>query len=303
MTDAMAVTGSDVPRRAGRPRGPWGLAWLRFSRRRMGLAGAVIVILVVVAALAAPWLAPYRYDAQHREAFNEGPSARHPFGVDPLSRDVLSRVLYGARVSLRVAVAATAVSLILGVCAGAAAGYVGGWTDEFLMRIADAFSAFPGILLAIAITAAFDERSLVVVFVALGLVGWTRLARIVRGQVLSLREEDFVLAAHAVGAGRRRIVFVHILPNCLAPIIITATILMAGNILGEAGLSFLGIGVQPPYPSWGGMLAEARNRDLAQFWWMCTFPGLAIALTVLGFNLLGDALRDALDPRSAERAR
>jgi ABC-type dipeptide/oligopeptide/nickel transport system permease subunit len=166
------------------------------------------------------------------------------------------------------------------------------------MRLADVFSAFPGILLAVAITAAFEQRSLTVVFVALGLVGWSGVARLVRGQVLSLREEEFVTAAAALGAGRMRIIFRHILPNCLAPVIVAATLLAAGNILGEAGLSFLGIGVQPPYPSWGGMLAEARDR-MTLNWWMCAFPGAAIAATVLAFNLLGDGLRDALDPRAS----
>jgi len=278
-------------------RSPWALAWARFRKHRTGRAGACLVAMVILAALLAPLIARHPYDEQFRAHFNEGPSARHWLGVDPISRDVFSRIVYGARASLQVALAATAVSVALGVAAGALAGYMGGWTDEVLMRIADAFSAFPGILLAIAITAAFDQRSLAVVFVALGLVGWASLARIVRSRTLSLREEDFVQAAVALGFGRARIVFRHILPNCLSPVIVTATLLMAGNILGEAGLSFLGIGVQPPRPSWGGMLADARSRDLASFWWMAAFPGGAIAVTVLGFNLLGDALRDVLDPR------
>jgi peptide/nickel transport system permease protein len=266
----------------------------------MAWAGGAIAVAVLLAALLAPWLAPYPYDQQSREHGIEGPGARHPLGTDSLSRDILSRILFGARVSLQVAIAATTVSVLLGVFAGAVAGYFGKWADEALMRVADAFSAFPGILLAVAITAAFERRSLIVVFVALGLVGWTNLARIVRSQVLTLREEEFVQAARALGAGRTRILFLHILPNCMAPVIVTATLLMAGNILGEAGLSFLGIGVQPPYPSWGGMLAEARDRMLLH-WWMAAFPGAAIALTVLGFNLLGDALRDRLDPKFRNR--
>lgn len=263
--------------------------------------GAAVVALVTLSALLAPWLAPYPYDEQIRDDWKQAPNASHPLGVDYLARDVLSRILYGARASLQVALAATAISVLIGVAAGALAGYFGRWTDEALMRAADAFSAFPGILLAVAITTAFEERSLLVVFVALGLVGWTGLARIVRGQVLSLREEEFVQAARALGAGHFRILLRHILPNCLAPVIVTATLLMAGNILGEAGLSFLGIGVQPPYPSWGGMLADARNV-MTELWWSCAFPGAAIALTVLGFNLLGDGLRDVLDPRMRRRA-
>ncbi len=272
------------------------LTWRRLGRSRRTVIGAIIVLLMAVSGLLAPWIAPYDYDTQFRDEWGQGPSRRHLFGVDPLARDSLSRILYGARVSLQVAVAATGVAVLLGVFLGAIAGYVGGWTDEALMRLADAFGAFPGILLAITITAAFDDRSLVVVFVALGLVGWSSLARIVRGQVLALREEEFVQAARALGAGPLRITFRHILPNTLAAVIVTATLLMAGNILGEAGLSFLGIGVQPPYPSWGGMLAESRQEILLH-WWMCAFPGAAIAFTVLGFNLLGDGLRDVLDPR------
>lgn len=258
--------------------------------------GVALVILMTLSALVGPLLTPYRYDAQLRDDWGQGPGRSHPLGVDNLGRDVLSRILYGARVSLFVAAAATAVSVALGVVAGAAAGYFGKWVDEIIMRAADGFSAFPGLLLAVAITAAFERRSLAIVFIALGLVGWSGLARIVRGQTLSLREEEFVQAAAALGAGRWRILFRHILPNCMAPVIVTATLLMAGNILGEAGLSFLGIGVQPPYPSWGGMLADARQQMTLQ-WWACAFPGIAIALTVLGFNLLGDGLRDRLDPR------
>lgn len=276
---------------------PGRLAWRRFRAGRTTLAGAVLVAVMLLTGLFAPWLSPYAYDADFRDHWAEGPSRRHWLGVDPLARDSLSRIIYGARVSLQVAVAATAVSVLIGVVLGALAGYLGGWTDEALMRIADTFSAFPGILLAVAIMAAVDRRSLVVIFVALGLVGWPGLARIVRGQVLSLREEAFVDAARAMGSGRIRIIFRHILPNCLAAIIVTATLLMAGNILGEAGLSFLGIGVEPPYPSWGGMLAEARQQ-ITLHPWMCIAPGLAIALTVLGFNLLGDGLRDALDPKT-----
>ena len=277
--------------------GPWRLAWMRFRRSRTAVAGASIVSLMILAAVFASWLSPYEYDAQFRNDWAQGPSLRHPLGVDPVSRDVLSRILYGARVSLQVAVAATFMSVVVGVAAGALAGYFGKWVDEALMRVADAFSAFPGILLAIAITAAFDNRSLAVVFIALGLVGWPGLARIVRGQVLSLREEAFVMSARALGAGTFRILFRHILPNALGPVLVAATLLMAGNILGEAGLSFLGIGVQPPYPSWGGMLADAR-KEISLHWWMCAFPGGVIAAAVLGFNLLGDALRDALDPRT-----
>jgi len=275
---------------------PGRAAWRRFGASRMAVAGAALVAAVTAAGLFAPWLAPYRYDTEFRADWGEGPSSRHWLGVDPNARDTLSRVLYGARVSLCVAVTATAVSVFIGVFLGATAGYLGGWTDEGLMRLADTFSAFPGILLAVAITAVVGRGSLVVIFIALGVVGWPGLARVVRGQVLSLREEDFVSAARALGSSRRRIILRHLLPNCMAPVIVAATVLMAGNILGEAGLGFLGLGVRPPYPSWGSMLAEARHY-LTQHPWMCIGPGVAIAVAVLGFNLLGDGLRDALDPR------
>ena len=275
---------------------PLKAAWRRFRASRMAVVGAALVLAVIAAGLFAPWLAPYRYDTEFRSDWGEGPSGRHWLGVDPNARDSLSRVIYGARVSLCVAVTATAVSVFIGILLGATAGYLGGWTDEGLMRLADTFSAFPGILLAVAITAVVGRGSLFVIFMALGVVGWPGLARVVRGQVLSLREEDFVSAARALGSSRRRIIFRHLLPNCMAPVLVAATVLMAGNILGEAGLGFLGLGVRPPYPSWGSMLAEARQY-LTQHPWMCIGPGMAIAVAVLGFNLLGDGLRDALDPR------
>lgn len=286
--------------------GPLRLAWRRFRRSRTALLGLCLTALMLLAALAGPWLTPYSYEELYKREATYAPTWRHPFGLDGIGRDVMTRALYGARVSLQVALAATAVAVALGVFAGAMAGYFGKWTDELFMRTADAFSAFPGILLAVAVTAAFralwegkgghEQARLIVLFLALGLVGWSGLARIVRSQVLALREEEFVQAARALGVRRMRILFRHILPNCLAPVIVTATLLMAGNILGEAGLSFLGIGVQPPYPSWGFMLNEGRNT-LTTAWWASAFPGAAIALAVLGFNLLGDGLRDAMDTK------
>ncbi len=284
------------PATASRGEGPMRTAWRRFRRSPMALLGLWLVGIMIAAALIGPWVTPYAYDEPIKHSATDAPSWRHPLGLDQNGRDVMTRAFYGARVSLQVALAATVVAVALGIFAGAMAGYFGRWTDELFMRAADAFSAFPGILLAVAITAAFRTRSLMVVFIALGLVGWSGLARIVRSQVLTLREEEFVQAARALGVGRMRILFRHILPNCLAPVIVTSTLLMAGNILGEAGLSFLGIGVEPPYPSWGVMLAEARSW-FPLYWWMSAFPGVAIALTVLGFNLLGDGLRDALDPK------
>jgi peptide/nickel transport system permease protein len=274
-------------------------AWQRFRRSRMAVVGAVIVAIMLFVALFAPLIAPYSY----RESFEEDgvvcvePSAKHWFGLDRIDRDMLSRLIYGARVSLSVAVVATAISLVVGVLVGAVAGYVGGWVDEGLMRVADTFSAFPGILLGIALAAAIGKNSIVVVFFALGAVGWPALARIVRGQVLSVKVEAYVDAARALGARPSRVLFRHVLANCVAPVIVAVTVMMAGNLLGEAGLGFLGIGVEAPYPSWGMMLSEVKVLQLADEWWRCVVPGLAISLTVLGFNLLGDGLRDTLDPR------
>jgi ABC-type dipeptide/oligopeptide/nickel transport system permease subunit len=283
------------------PRAPWALALRRLAGHRSAMIGASLVALVLICSAAASWLAPCGYDEQFPDAVDLAPSAGHWFGLEANYRDNLSRLLYGGRVSIQVALYATAISVAIGALAGAAAGYWGGWVDEVLMRVADVFYAFPGILLALVVAAVMERRSVAVVSLALGMSGWTTLARLVRAQVLVTREEDFVCAARALGAGGGRVLFRHVLPNCLGPVVVTATLLMAGNILGEAGLGFLGIsGAEPPHPSWGGMLDLARNH-LRDAWWMAAYPGLAVALSVLGFNLLGDGLRDALDPRWAGR--
>jgi peptide/nickel transport system permease protein len=275
------------------------LAARRLIRHRSAMLGAVIAVVMVVCAAGACWLAPYSYTVQFTEVDSQKPSSQHWLGLSPRYRDNLSLILYGGRVSIQVALAATLISVLIGAVIGAAAGYAGGWLDEILMRIAEVFYAFPGILLALVIAAVLQERSIATVSLALGLTGWTGLARLVRGQVLVTREEDYVSAARAMGATGFRTVFRHVLPNCMGPVIVASTLLMAGNILGEAGLGFLGIsGAEPPHPSWGGMLNEARAYVLVpDMWWMAAFPGIAIALSVLGFNLLGDGLRDALDPR------
>jgi len=218
-------------------------------------------------------------------------------GTDDQGRDILTRLLYGARVSLLVGVLAEIIAVIIGVTIGGLSGFYGGWLDSLLMRITDIFFAFPSLLLAIGILAIFERPGLWNIFFALGVVGWTQIARIVRGQVLSVKEAEFVEAARAVGAGDLRILFRHILPNTLAPIIVVGTLGVAWNILSEAGLSFLGLGVQPPDPSWGNMLTDGRNYINSASYYIAIIPGLAIVFTVLGFNLLGDGLRDSLDPR------
>jgi len=220
----------------------------------------------------------------------------HVMGTDKFGRDILSRVLYGARISLSIGFVAVAISITLGTLIGAVAGYFGGWADSVLMRFTDMMLAFPRLVLLIVVIAVFESPSIWLVVVVLGLTGWMGTSRIVRGEVLSLREREFVQAARALGMGDLRIITRHVIPNTLAPVIVSATLGIGLTILTEASLSFLGLGVQPPTPSWGNMVADGRAA-LTEAWWIATFPGLAIVLTVVAFNLLGDGLRDALDPR------
>jgi ABC-type dipeptide/oligopeptide/nickel transport system permease subunit len=226
------------------------------------------------------------------------PSLHNWLGTDFQGRDIWARIVFGARISLAAGVISQFIAVLLGVSLGIAAGYYGRWVDDGVMRLADITLAFPTLLLLIAMVAAL-EPSLGVVFVTIGLVGWAGMARIVRGQVLVVRQLEFVQAARALGARDWRIIVRHVLPGVLAPVIVAATLGMAGAIMAEASLSFLGLGVQPPTPSWGGMIADARDLNQLRIApWTSVFPGLAIGATVLGFNLLGDALRDALDPRA-----
>jgi ABC-type dipeptide/oligopeptide/nickel transport system permease subunit len=256
-----------------------------------------VVGLLVLLAIMAPVVTggdPARIDL--RRAL-EAPSATHWLGTDAQGRDVWSRLVYGARISLLVGLASQGIALSIGVVLGLVAGYRGKWTDDVVMRLADVTLAFPTLLLLIAMAAAF-EPSLTVVCLVIGVVGWAGMARLVRGQVLVVRELEYVQAMRALGAAEMRILFRHVLPNVVAPVVIAGTLGIAGAIMAEAALSFLGLGVQPPTPSWGAMIAD--GRDLSQLRhapWTSLAPGLAIGLAVLGFNLLGDALRDALDPR------
>jgi ABC-type dipeptide/oligopeptide/nickel transport system permease subunit len=253
-------------------------------------------------ALAAPFVAghdPFGIDLINSL---QPPSPQHWFGTDIQGRDVWARLVYGARVSLSVGIISQGIALSLGVILGLLAGYYGKWVDEVVMRLADVTLAFPTLLLLIALVAAL-QPSLTVVFATIGLVGWAGMARLVRGQVLVVRELEFVQAERALGARDIRILTRHILPSVVAPVVIAATLGVAGAIMAESSLSFLGLGVQPPTPSWGSMIAD--GRDLSQLRhapWTSVFPGLAIGAAVLGFNLLGDALRDALDPRAVRAA-
>jgi len=267
------------------------------SDRRAWFGGGVIVLLCVLA-IAAPLLA--RHNPTDVDLINsmQPPSARHWFGTDIQGRDVWARLVYGARISLTVGVVSQGIALTLGVMLGLLAGYYGKWIDETVMRLADVTLAFPTLLLLIALVAAL-QPSLTVVFVTIGLVGWAGMARLVRGQVLVVRELEFVQAEQALGAHDARILIYHILPSVVAPVVIAATLGVAGAIMAESSLSFLGLGVQPPTPSWGSMIADGRDLyQLRRAPWTSVFPGLAIGAAVLGFNLLGDALRDALDPRA-----
>jgi peptide/nickel transport system permease protein len=296
-------------------RSPLELFWRRLRDDKVALTAAGFIVFLILVALLAPLIVklvgttgPTDQNPQALDEFGTptGPSADHPFGVDQLGRDVFARVLYGARVSLEVAIIATALSVLIGVIVGMTAGYYRGWADTILSRITDVVLAFPILLLGIGLASACSlgngcaggliEPGLSVVIFVIVVVNWTYISRIIRGQVLSMREKEFVDSARSLGASNRRIIFREILPNLVAPIIVYSTLVIPANILFEAALSFLGVGIQPPDPSWGQMLADATAIfDTA--WWYMFFPGMALLLTVLAFNLLGDGLHDALNPR------
>jgi len=268
--------------------------WRRFSRNRMAMAGGAIVLAMFFLALVAPLASrdPGAIDIAHRL---QAPSWSYPLGTDDLGRDVLARILYGARISLLVGFVAVGISTLIGIILGALAGYYGRWADAVIMRFVDIMLCFPSFFLILAVIA-FLEPSIWNIMAIIGLTSWMGVARLVRAEFLSLRERDFVLAARALGARDSRIIFRHILPNALSPVLVSATLGVAGAILTESALSFLGIGVQPPTPSWGNMLIVGK-QTLGTAWWLSVFPGVAILVTVLGYNLLGEGIRDALDPR------
>jgi peptide/nickel transport system permease protein len=277
-----------------------GVLGTRFRRDRWFQAGVGLVGLVVLAALLAPWLAPFDpTTGDLRNAYLLGPGGRYLLGTDAQGRDVLSRVLYGARLSLSVGLISQAVAAALGVTLGLLSGYYGRWVDALVMRLADVTLAFPTLLLLIAVAAAVSP-SLPMVFLVIGAVGWAGMARLVRSQVLVLKGSDYVLAARALGAPDQRVLLRHLLPNVRNQVIIAATLGIAGAIMAEAALSFVGLGAQPPTPSWGAMVADGRDL-LRVAPWVSFAPGLAIGLAVLGFNLVGDGLREAFDPRRREQ--
>lgn len=272
--------------------------WPRFRRNRLALSGLIMVGALFLVSLLAPWLAPYDPNYIDIQAILMPPSSAHWMGTDSLGRDVFSRIIYGARISLKVGFVAVGLATLIGVILGAVAGYYGSWVDNLLMRLVDLMLCFPTFFLILAVIALL-EPSIWNIMVIIGLTSWMGVARLVRAEFLSLKEREFIQAARALGARDSRIIFRHLLPNALAPVMVSATLGVAGAILTESALSFLGLGVQPPTPSWGNILTAGKdNIEIA--WWLSVFPGLAILVTVLSYNLLGEGIREAIDPRLKE---
>jgi peptide/nickel transport system permease protein len=267
----------------------------RFFKNKMAVAGSIVVMLLFAVSLLAPWIAPYDPSTIDLKHVLAPPSFGHPLGTDQLGRDVLSRMIWGARISLKVGFVATGIAMLIGTILGAASGYYGRWVDAIIMRFVDIMLCFPTFFLILAVIAIL-EPSIWNIMIVIGLTGWMGITRLVRADFISLKERDFVSAARVIGASDFRIIFIHILPNAMASVLVATTLGIAGAILTESALSFLGIGVQPPIPSWGNILTAGKdNIDIA--WWLSLYPGLAILITVLGYNLLGEGIRDSLDPR------
>jgi len=269
--------------------------WNRFRANRFAMAGALLIVVMFLVSLLAPFITPYGPDELDLYHVLMPPSAAHWFGTDDLGRDVLTRVIYGARISLKVGFVAVGIAVAIGTVIGLVSGYYSGHLDNILMRVVDIMLCFPTFFLILAVIA-FLEQSIWYIMIIIGLTGWMGVARLVRAEVLSLRERDYVMAVRALGAGDARIIFRHILPNALSPVLVSATLGVAGAILTESALSFLGIGVPPPTPSWGNILTA--GKEYIEFaWWLTLYPGLAITVTVLAYYLVGEGIRDALDPR------
>ncbi|KAB0666714.1 ABC transporter permease [Oryzomonas japonica] len=269
--------------------------WPRLARNRFAVAGAIVVLLMLAVALLAPLIVHFGPNEINARAVLDPPSLRHWFGTDDLGRDVFSRIVYGARISLLVGFVAAGIAVLIGTVLGLVAGFYGGWIDNILMRVVDIMFCFPTFFLILAVIT-FLRPSIWYIMIVIGLTGWMGVARLVRAETLSIREMDYIMAARCIGCSDRRIIFRHILPNAVSPALVAATLGIAGAILTESALSFLGIGVQPPTPSWGNILTS--GKDYIEFaWWLSLFPGLAILITVLAYNLLGEGVRDALDPR------
>ena len=274
--------------------------WKALSRNRLALVGGVVVVCLALLAVLATFVAPWDPNRPDVKRILEPPSKRHLFGTDQLGRDVLSRMLFGARVSLAVGFVSVGIAATIGILLGAAAGYHGGSVDAVIMRLVDLVLVFPRFFLLLAVLA-FLKPSIWTIMAVIGLTGWMGVARLVRAEFLALKEREFVLWSQAVGAGAFRIIWRHILPNAMAPVLVAMTLGIPAAILTESGLSFLGLGVQPPHATWGNMLTEGKDTiELA--WWLSVYPGLAILVTVLSYNLFGEGIRDALDPRLRQSA-
>jgi peptide/nickel transport system permease protein len=269
--------------------------WRTFSRNQLAICGSVVVAALVVLAVLAPLLAPWDPSRLDTKRILAPPSNSHWLGTDQLGRDVLSRVLYGSRISLAVGFVSVGIAMLIGVLLGSAAGYHGGMVDTVIMRLVDLMLVFPRFFLLLAVLALL-RPSIWTIMTVIGLTGWMGVARLVRAEFLTLREREFVIWSESIGAGTLRVVFRHILPNALAPVLVAMTLGIPAAILTESGLSFLGLGVQPPYATWGNILNDGKDV-LEVAWWMTLYPGLAILITVLSYNLMGEGIRDALDPR------
>jgi oligopeptide transport system permease protein len=273
----------------------WKDAWRRLKKNRLAVLGGITLIVIAVAVLVGPLVLPYTYDQIDLNLTNEPPNWQHWFGTDQLGRDILVRSLVGGRISLMVGLVATAVSFLIGVTYGAISGYFGGHVDEVMMRVVDILYSLPYLFLVIVLLA-FFSKSILMLFIALGAVSWLTMARIVRGQVLSLKNQEFVEAARAIGVPTSKIIFRHLVPNTLGPVIVYTTLTIPSAMLSEAFLSFLGLGVQPPLSSWGTMVNEGIT-SISVYPWQLIFPGVMMAVTLFSLNFLGDGLRDALDPQ------
>jgi len=291
MTDGVK-NGQETPERASF----WASAWRRFKRNRMAVVGGVFAVLLVLAALLAPWVAPYPYDATHPAHSFESPSLHFPFGTDDLGRDMFSRLIYSIRNALTVALGAQIVVLFTGAVLGAVAGFRGGWIDTFLMRVVDIMFAFPTFLLNVILVTVMG-RGLLTIFVAIGLTSWAGIARLVRGQILVLRESEFVDAARAIGASDTHIIRKYLLPNAVGPVIVSLAFGIPNAIWMESGLALIGMGVQPPMPSWGNLMGAGMGMVLG-YPHLLIWPAVTFALTLLAFTWLGDGLQDALNPKS-----
>lgn len=269
--------------------------WKRFKKNKLALLGGIVVAFLFTIAIFAPAITPYDPNAINVQNILEPPGFTHPFGTDDLGRDILSRIIWGSRISLSVGFVAVGISTLIGVTLGALTGYYGGWVDRVIMRFVDIMLSIPTFFLLLAVIA-FLEPGISNIMIVIGLTSWMGVTRLVRAEFLSVKEREFTQSARAIGAGDMRIIFRHILPNSMAPVIVSAVLGVAGAILTESALSFLGIGVQPPTSSWGNILTIGKdNIEIA--WWLSVFPGVAILVTVLAYNLLGEGIRDAIDPR------